>query len=420
MEETLFKDALISLKGNRTRTLLSCAALAGGVFVLIFSIAGFNIFYNGSIGEISKLEQETASVSTKSTTKSYSGFGAGREWNLHKSDIDEILLKFPNTITSAGPVYRFDDLQLVRTDNGVRDYAPVLATHPEVCDLMQISMVYGRFIDGFDMQSQRKVCVVGLDLAERWFGDKEDPIGKDILVGNVLYKIVGVAKKDNPLILPFGNEQKTIILPYSTADAVFNLKGTLSFLLFSLYMTDGFEQRRDEICSYLRQLHQVDPDDTYALQVDGVQEYTQMLDNLFSGTRVLIWTVFILIVLSSLLGVFGIMLLSVRERRMEIGVRLSMGARPKDIIQQCVYESLIMSMLSSLSGVLSAELIIAVFRFLFHNGTISDPLFGLPQLSFTGIITVMIIVISGGILSGYFPARKMVNMNVSVLLSDKN
>lgn len=420
MKETLFKDAMVSLRRNRTRTLLTGAAVAGGVFILMFSIAGFNIFYNGSMGKISKLNLETASISTNPTTKSYAGFGPGREWSLEKKDILAINSEFSNTITDSGPVYCFSDLQPARTYNGKVDYVSVMATHPGVFALMQMAMDKGRFIDELDMLHQRKICVIGLDLAEKWFGSKENPCGKDILVGNVLYTIVGVVKKENPFIQPFGNEQNSILLPYSTADAVYNLEGKLSFLLFSLYMTPGFEQRREDIVCYLRSLHNVAPDDIFATNVDGVQEYAQMLDTLFGGTRVLIWVVFIGIILSSLLGVFGIMLLSVKERQVEIAVRLSMGARPSDIVRQFVQESSVISVLSSVTGLFAAELAIAVIRHLFHIGVISDPMFGLPQLSFVGILSVMVTVIVGGILSGYFPARKIAEKNVSLILSEIN
>lgn len=420
MRETLFRDAMVSLRRNRTRTLLSGASVAGGVFILLFSMAGFNVFYNGKMGEVSKMNLETVAVSALPTTKSYLGFGYGREWTLHKSDIEDLLSKFPSTITGAGPVYCFPTPQLVQTGDGERKYASVLATHPEVCDLMQMSMSNGRFIDEFDMQHQRKVCVIGLDLSEQWFGDKENPCGKDIMVGNVLYTIVGVIKKENPFVKSFGNEQKSVLLPYTTADAVYGLNGALSSLLFSLNTTKGFEQKKDEILCYLRQLHQVAPDDISATFAKGVQEYAQILDTLFRGTRILIWVVFIGIIISSLLGVFGIMLLSVRERQVETAVRLSMGALPQDIIRQFVQEGLIISVLSSMIGLLLAELTIAGIRFLFLNGIIKDPLFGLPQLPFAGILAVIATVIVGGFLSGYLPARKMTGKNVSVLLNDIN
>lgn len=418
MQENLLRDALITLNRNKTRTLLSGAAVAGGVFILLISLAGFNVFYNGSIGEIAKLNVESVVVNPLPTTKAYSGFSSGREWYIDKSDIDAIKLEFPNIITDSGPIYRLPGLQSVQIVDGERDDAEIIAMYPGIFSLMQMSMDKGRFIDGLDMLHLRKVCIIGLDLAEKWFGNNEDPCGKEILVGNIMYTIVGVLKKDNPFIQPFGNEQNSVVLPYSTADAVYKLEGELSYLVFSLNMTEGFEQKREDILRFLRQLHKVDPDDVDAVNVEGIQDFSHMLKTLFNGTKVIIWVVFIGIIISSLLGIFGIMLLSVRERKSEIAVRLAMGAGPQEIISQFVHESLVLSVSSSMIGLCLAESLIAALRLLMRTGVVSDPLYGPPQLSFWGILAVIVVVIAGGVLSGYLPARNMVERNVSELFYD--
>ena len=418
MKENLFKDAMITLMRNRTRTLLSGAAVAGGIFILLFSLAGFNIYYNGSIGEISKLNVETVIANPMPTTKAYLGFGSGREWHINKTDIDAIKLEFPDIITDAGPIFTPSGLQPVQIIGGKRDNATVMAMYPGILHLIQMSMCKGRFIDDLDMQHLRKVCVIGADLADKWFGNSVNPCGKDILVGNIMYTIVGVLKTDNPFMRPFGNEQNSIILPYPTSDAVYKLEGELSYLVFSLNMTEGFEQKREDILRFLRQLHNVDPDDADATNVEWMQGYSQMLKTLFSSTKVLIWVIFVGIIISSLLGIFGIMLLSVRERKNEIAVRLSMGAGPREIIDQFVHESLVISVFSSMIGLCLAESLIAVMRHLIRIGIISDSLYGLPQLSFIGILAVLAIVIAGGVLSGYLPARKMVEKNIAELFYD--
>lgn len=418
MEDYLFNDAMIVLKRNRTRTLLSGCAVAGGMFILLISLAGFNIFINGSIGEISKLSTETVVVNTLPTTMNCSGFGPGRLWNFDMKDLNSIQSEFSGTIVGTYAASLTPGLQTVRSGNCNTDYANVMSMTPGLDSVMQMSMVKGRFIDEIDMNRKRKVCVLGLDLYNKWFGDGEEACGQDIRIGDVMYTIVGVLKKDNPFVAPFGNEQNSIVLPYSTTDAVYGLQGTLSFLGFSLKVTEGYEQRTEEILRYLRQIHKVNPDDSFALEAVGMQEYAQMLDILFRGTKVLIWVIFIGIIISSLLGVFGIMILSVRERKSEIAVRLSVGAEPRDIIRQFVHESLVISVSFSLIGLFVAELVIVAIRFLIRSGIMSDPLYGMPQLSFFGILSVMAIVIAGGVLSGYFPARKMASKEISELFYD--
>lgn len=418
MDDNLFSDAMIVLKRNRTRTLLSGSAVACGMFILLISLAGFNIFYNGSIGDVSKWNIETVAVNSLPTTMDYSGFGPGRQWALNITDLNYLQSEFPSTISGTYAIYVFPYLQPVLVGNGKKDHANVTCITPGLDSLLQMSMVEGRFIDELDISQKRKVCVVGLDLYKKWFGEDEEACGQDIRIGDVMYTIVGILKKDDPFVMPFGNEQNSILLPYSTADAVYGFEGKLSFLCFSQNAIEGYEQKSEEILRHLRQIHKVSPDDRYAVNTVGVQEYSRILDILFGGTKVLIWVIFIGIIISSLLGVFGIMLLSVRERKDEIAVRLSMGAGPRDIIRQFVYESLVISVSFALIGLLAAELVIAVVRFLIRSGVISDPLYGMPQLSFFGILSVMAIVIAGGVLSGYFPARKMAVKNVSELFYD--
>lgn len=414
----LFRDALVTLKRNRTRTLLAGLAVTFGVFILLVSIAGFNIFYNGSFGLISKYNLESVLINTNPTTREYDGFGAGREWDLEKGDVETIRHQFRNTVTDIGPVYVYPDKQLVLPGNGKRDYVEVTATHPEVFSLLSTSMASGRFIDEIDMRNRRKVCVVGRGLAERWFRKDEEPLGKDILVGGISYTIVGIIRKDNSMVQPFDDETYCVLIPYSTADAVNNLEGKVTHLVFSLEATEGYEHKREEIIRYLKQLHSVDPDDADSAKVTSMQDYSQMLNTVFDGTDVLFWVVFIGIVLSSLLGVFGIMLLSVRERKSEIAIRLSMGALPEDIERQFVSESLVISTFSAFSGLAIAEAVLAVIRLMFRRGIISDPLFGLPQLSFGGVLAVLAIVIAGGVLSGYIPARKMADKQIAELFEE--
>lgn len=418
MEDSLFKDAMIVLKRNRTRTLLSGCAVAGGMFILLVSLAGFNIFHNGSIGEISKLKLETVVLKTLPTTMSYSGSGSGRHWEFDMADLNSLQSEFPDIIVGTYAVSLSSGLQAVLDRNGKIDYANVMFITPGLDSLMQMSMVNGRFINELDMSQKRKVCVVGLDLYKKWFGDDEEACGRDIRIGDIMYTIVGILKKDNPFVAPFGNEQNSILLPYSTADAVYGLQGKIPFLGFSLYTTEGYEKIKEEIMRYLLKIHKVNPDDRYALDTMGMQEYAQMLKVVFKGTKVLVWVIFIGIIISSLLGVFGIMLLSVRERKGEIAVRLSMGAGPRDIIRQFVHESLVISVSFSLIGLFAAEIVIAILRFLIRNGIMSDPLFGMPQLSFSGVLSVMAIIIAGGVLSGYYPARKMISKNISELFYD--
>lgn len=414
----LFSDALITLRRNKTRSLLAGLAVASGVFILLVALAGFNVFESGSFGELSRSKKEFVLVSPNPTTKSYAGFGAGRTWVLEHSDLNKLLNDFPNDITDAAPAYVFPGEHLILTENGKTDYARVMATHPCIFEPVTLSTVYGRFIDKMDMQKRRKVCTIGIDLSERWFGKGEDPCGRDIQVENILYTIVGVIRKGNPMILPFGNESQAVLIPYTTSDIVYGLDGKVTHLTFSLDADEESDKKAEQIISHLRLLHKVDPNDTDATRIIMLQEYSRILKALFSGTKILFWVVFFGIIISSILGVLGIMLLSVRERRNEIAVRLSIGALPREIKMQFIQESIVLSCFFSLTGLAAAEIVLFLARLLYRQGVINSALFGLPTLSFGGVMAVLLVVATGGVLAGYLPSRRMAESNVAELLND--
>lgn len=413
-----FDDSIQVLKRNKSRTILTGLAMAAGVFILMIAMAGFNIFRNGNLGKLATFDEEIIFFVSLPTTKPYGGFSSGREWKPKADQIADIKQEYGNVLNSIGPVYSFPSDKLVQLSNGKRDKTHVVATYPESKTALSLSNVHGRYVGQMDMDGQAKVCVVGRRMADKWFGKGCNPCGEKILLDGVSFTIVGVIKKDNEMALQFGNEENMILIPYTTADVVYNLDGKVTQLMFGIPAEEGYKQITSRIGRYIRSLNNVDPEDTDACWMESLQSYAIMVATVFDGINILFWVVFMGVIITSLLGVFGIMMLSVKERKAEIGIRLTMGAVPEDVEKQFVCESLIVTIVSTVVGLLLSEIIIVAIRKVFAAGLVTNVLFGAPQIPLVGTILVIVLIIAGGILAGYLPSRQMSNMKISELFSE--
>jgi len=406
------------LKRNKSRTFLTGLAVASGVFILMVAMSGFNIFYNGSFGDLAQSKNQSVFLETLPTTKAYDGFSSGREWDLHMSDIDLVKEEFKSILNYVGPVYVFKNGLNIQLEDGRTHITPVTATNSDCLDVLSLSFPYGRYLNKWDMNGQRKVCVIGKQLSEKWFGPTVNPCGKRLLIDGVSFTIIGVSKKSNGFYLHFGNEENQILIPYTTADAIFNLEGKQTDMIYSIPATPGYEERSEQILRAIRQANNVDPDDTDAVLAEGMQTYAIMVGTVFHGIDILFWVVFLGVIITSMLGVFGIMMLSVKERKAEIGIRLTMGAVPQDIEKQFICESLVVTIISAIAGMLAAESVVGIMRKLFSDGQLADPMFGVPQLPLAGTVIVFVIIIIGSTLAGYIPSKKMTDKTFSELFND--
>lgn len=412
-----WREIWFTIRQQRTRSLLTAFGVFWGTFMLIVVVGGFSGLNNGFMGLFSTVDYETYLVRPKLTTLPYHGMSNSRMWNIYYKDLPTIKNKFSKNIRQTGGITMINGDQRVAASSGQTSFAKVECVMPSYFLPIPLEMMYGRFINDIDMMQKRRVCVIGQNVAAKLYGKGVNPCGQQLRVGQFSYKVVGVVRKTNTVVVVMDNEDDLILVPYTTGDAVYELEGNLDIAYALMDITPTLAEDQKALLDYVREMHNVSPDDDHAVEVESMQGYVQQWGLVFTGVDVMTWVVGIGMLIAGVLGVFNIMLISIRERRQELGIRLCLGSNPHGIVWQIVCESLVLTLSAGFAGIAAGLGVITFMRRMVESGLDGDGFLGIPQIPFGVTLAALLVMVIGGVLAGLLPARKVVQENVIDLLS---
>ncbi len=306
---------------------------------------------------------------------------------------------------AAGEVSRNDK----RASFDVRGDAP---------ELLHIDAIYvksGRFLNQKDLDDRRKVAVIGDLTREVLFEEDEDPIGDYIRFRGVDYLVVGVVKSDRRGEDAMEDEQ-TIFIPITTAQQVTNRPGRIGWFVCAMQPNVRVSSVEQPIKNLLKERHKVAPEDRQAFWSDNIEEEFKNISNLFLGIRLLVWFVGIGSLLAGIIGVGNIMLIIVKERTKEIGIRKAMGATPGSIVSMILLESVFLTTVAGYLGLACSTAIIYLMNKVVGEGS---EFYTNPEVDLrVGLIALLILVVSGA-LTGLIPALQAARVNPVVALKDE-
>ena len=245
---------------------------------------------------------------------------------------------------------------------------------------------------------------------ETMFDKGEDPLGKMVKVNGIYFQVVGVVRSYTEQVDINGSIDESVILPFTTMQQVFALGGKIYFITFVADDNTPIPDIEDDIKLLLKQRHDISPTDDDAINSFNLTEIFKAFKGLFFGIHILIWIVGLGTLLSGIIGVSNIMLVTVKERTREIGVRRAIGAKPKDIIGQVLSESLLLTNLAGLMGLCIGVGIMAIVGSITANMPSDNMMFQDPSLDFGAAVTATIIVIISGLLAGVLPAWRAIQI----------
>lgn len=406
-----------TISQQRTRSLLTAFGVFWGTFMLICVVGGFSGLNHGFMGLFSTTDYETLLVSPRLTTLPYRGMSNSRMWNVYYKDLSALKKKFSRNVRQTGGICMIQGEQRIASAAGVTSFSKVQCVMPSYFLPVPLEMKEGRFINDIDILQKRRVCVIGQNVAKRLYGDEVNPCGEQLRIGQFSYKVVGVVRKTNKMVVVMDNEDDLILLPYTTGDAVYELGGKLDIAYALMDITPTLADQEDDFLDYVREMHNVSPDDDYAIEVESMQGYVQQWGLVFTGVNVMTWVVGVGMLIAGVLGVFNIMLISIRERRQELGVRLTLGSNPRNIVWQIICESLVLTLSAGFAGIVAGLGVVTVLRHMVESGMNGDGFLGIPQIPFGVAVSALLIMVAGGVLAGWIPARKVVQEEVVDLLS---
>ena len=396
---------------NKTRSLLTAFGVFWGIFILVILLACGNGFDNGLRSQIEGFATNSTFLITTPTTEAYKGYQKGRNWDVDMSDIEAIEKKIKG-VDKVSPIfsqwtYNGENNVFYGTKGGNFSLKGVIPNYNEID---RCKVLYGRFINETDIVEARKVCVLGKKAYEDIIGTDKNPLGLMIKANGIYYHVVGVIEAYNNKVSISGSINETIILPLTTMQIAYNTGDKFDFFMFTTARGYNTKDLQTEVKNLLRERHDISPTDEGAFVCFDFEEMFTMFEYLFLGIKILIWIVGIGTLLSGVVGVSNIMLVTIKERTREIGVRRALGAKPSIIIRQVMAESLLLTILAGIVGLVLGVAIMAVVSGFVGNMPSDDVMFLDPQIGFGAAIAASIIVMLSGLLAGVLPAIRAIQI----------
>jgi putative ABC transport system permease protein len=264
---------------------------------------------------------------------------------------------------------------------------------------------YGRFINEVDILHRRKVCVIGSRVYEEMFKNGENPIGQPIRANGIYFSVIGVAEGVSNINIG-GRSSEAVSIPFTTFPRAYNQGDRVHFMGITARDGANIEQLEREVKAILRSQNKIAPDDEGATGSFNLAQQFQMFDSLFTGIRWLVWLVGMGTLLAGIVGVSNIMVVTVRERTREIGVRRALGAKPSKIISQIMTESLLLTLLAGLLGLCAGVGLLAVVDSLLSANPDPDVFFVNPRIDFGSAMLASVVLLFSGMLAGVIPALR--------------
>lgn len=403
MDFDSFSEILNVLTRNKSRTFLTGFGVFWGVFMLVGLVGGGDGLKEILNNNLAGFATNSAVVWAQPTTKPYHGFRKGRQWTLNYDDIKRLRAHVPEldvitpTISRWGANATHDD----RSASGI-----IKGVLPEMQKVSEPKMMYGRYINQMDVNQGRKVCVIGKQVYKSLFPKGGDPCGDVIRIDSVYFSVVGVNYSDGNMNVN-GNDQQAVFLPLSLVQQIYNRGHSVDIICVTGKPGVVMSDITDKIRHVIAKAHDVAPDDEKGVMVFNTEMMFSMVDNMFRGINMLIWLVGIGTLLAGAIGVSNIMMVTVRERTVEIGIRRAIGATPRNILSQIIQESILLTSIAGMSGILFVVLVLQGLEMANTTDGVAAAHF---QISFWTAIGAVLLLSVLGVLAGLAPALRAMSI----------
>ena len=391
-----WQEILSTINKNRLRTFLTGFSVAWGIMMLVILLAAGQGLQNGVSQEFMDDATNTLWVNGGRTSMPYGGYQPNRRITMTNKDLDLVNTEFKEVQYSSGS-RNYWSAQIKYGDK-VSSFQ-VRAVEPTMQDLENIQMVEGRYVNYKDLQDERKVVAIGREVKKELFGNKS-PIGKYVDIQGVLFEVVGLYSDSGG-----ENEEDNLYIPLVVGQKALSREPQdLSRFIVAFdenYSLGQSMQLEENIRQRLAEVYQFNPEDKRAVRIWNRRENMQDAIGIIGGIQAFVWIIGIGTIVAGVVGVSNIMLIVVKERTREIGIRKSLGATPYSIVSLIMQESVFITFISGYIGLALGVLIVEGI-----GQNITHEFFQNPQVNFTvALITLLILVVAGAV-AGFVPARQ--------------
>lgn len=394
-----YREITDSLLRNRRRSLLTGFGIFWGLFMLLFLIGGGNGLKDLLSKNFDGFATNSIVLFANETTKPYKGFKEGRSWDLEYQDVERLKDMVPE-LEIVTPLLANWGMTATRE---TRSASCHIRGVEAIYDRVETPVLkYGRFINEVDVLQKRKVCVIGEHVWNELFPGSEDPCGKYICVGSVYYQVVGVDVSTSNINMG-GSSSDAITAPISVLRDILNSGNEVGMICAVGKSGVSMSELEPRIRQLVTRRHFIDPTDQDALMYLNMEAIFRIVDKLFRGVNFLIWLVGIGTLLAGAIGVSNIMLVVVRERTVEIGIRRAIGATPRDILSQIIMEGIVLTVVAGASGIVFSVFLLNLLEIITKHHAAFQIHFG------TAVIALLLLTLLG-ILAGIAPAYRAMHI----------
>jgi len=394
-----FKEITDTIARNKSRSLLTGFGIFWGVFMLLVMNGGGKGLKEMLSVNFEGFATNSGIMATQNTTKAYKGFRKGRYWSLTMTDIARLKAMTPELdvvtplIGSWGDTIVHADRKFSSCTQGVEaDYSKI----------QEPKLRYGRFLNEVDVQQKRHVCVIGKKVYESLFPEGGDPCGKRVLFKGSWYQVIGVDFSSGNINIG-GPSDESVAIPITVLRQLLNKGENIDVICTTMKPGVKFSEVKEKLREIIYRQHLIAPDDKDALMVFDAEEIFTMLDNIFKGVNILAWLIGLGTILAGAIGVSNIMMVTVKERTSEIGIRRAIGATPRMILGQIMEESVVLTTVAGVMGIIFSVLILNMAELAATTDGILKAHF---QIDFWTAVTVLAMLTVLGILAGMAPAAR--------------
>ena len=392
-----------TLSRNKSRTFLTGFGVFWGVFMLVGLIGGGDGLKELLSSNLDGFATNSAVMWAQPTTKPYHGFRKGRQWSMTYNDIKRLKAHVPELDVVTPTISRWG---ASATYADKRSQAIVKGVLPDMQKVSTPKMLYGRYINQMDISQGRKVCVIGKQVYKTLFDKGGDPCGQVIRIDSIYYSVVGVNYSDGNMNIN-GNDQQAVFLPLSVMQQVYNRGQSVDLICLTGRPGVSMGDITPRVRRVVADAHDVDPADEKGVMIFNTEMMFSMVDNMFRGVNMLIWLVGIGTLLAGAIGVSNIMMVTVRERTTEIGIRRAIGATPRSILSQIISESILLTSVAGMSGILFVVLILQALEMANTTDGVVTAHFQIDFYTAVGAVAMLSLL---GVLAGLAPAMRAMSI----------
>ena len=385
-----------SIRKNKVRTSITIIGVLWGIFLLVVLLGAARGMENGFNKLFGNFATNSVFVWTQSTDTPFKGFQEGRRFSLTMNDIEVLKSEYTEEIKLLAPRNQTNNLVIKDFKSGT---FKVSGDYPILDQIQKKQLLYGRFLNQNDILSIAKVAVISEDMYKQLFEIDEFPIGQYIKINSISYKVIGVYKPSNTIDF----DGDCAYIPFSTFKKVYNTANKVDWMMITAYEGTDIEQMESDVLLTLKGLHKVHPEDDRAFGSVNLGKEIGKVTGFITGMQFLTWFVGIATLIAGVFAIGNILLITVKERTKEIGIRRALGATPKSIRQQIILESVFLTTVAGMLGIIFGAFVLFLIDMAFGQG--EDAALVNPTVNIPIILIAFVTLIALGTAIGLIPAH---------------